>query len=360
MLNIAPRLVERGYDVLVYCRSSHYPDKTPLYRGVQRVFLPTIEHKFLGQFIHASLAMLDAVRRHVDIIYVHTLPSAPLILIPAALRRTTVVNVDGMDWARGKWGTVGRAYFRAAQRISLRYATKVITDAAAMRQYYLDNFHFEMDWIAYGAEIESSDHPEVLKLYDLTPGSYFLIASRLVPENNPDLIVRAFEQSKTTKQLVIAGSSGYENPWVKSLHSTSDPRIRFLGHIRERSHVKELHCNSYAYIHGHSLGGTNPSLLKALGYGNCILALDTPFNREVLQDYGLLFDHSESSLSHLIDYVDLHSDHAATLRDKAPKRITQAYTWDRIVSQYDLLFKSIYALPRRRMYSDGSSSTNIG
>ena len=143
--------------------------------------------------------------------------------------------------------------------------------------------------IAYGANIEDSSNPEVVRQYGLSTLQYYLIASRLVPENNADLIVQAFERTRSDRLLAIAGGANYRSAFVDRLKQTRDSRIRFLGHIDNPEHVKELHCNAYAYLHGHSMGGTNPALLKALGYGNCVIALRTPFNTEVLEDYGIFF-----------------------------------------------------------------------
>jgi glycosyltransferase involved in cell wall biosynthesis len=192
--------------------------------------------------------------------------------------------------------------------------------------------------IAYGAKIEKAEHPEVLQLYGLEPGKYYLVASRLVPENNADLIVRAFEKVKTTRGLAIAGQANYRSAFVDRLKQTQDSRVRFLGHVGNAEHVRELHCGAYAYVHGHSLGGTNPALLKALGYGNCVLALGTAFNQEVLEGYGILFENDASDLSEKLQFIEDHPEIAAGYRLRAPERIRQAYTWEKITDQYEELF----------------------
>ena len=346
VLHVAPRLSARGHDVIVYCRSGYYPDREPTWHGVQRVFYPAPEHKSLGQFVHSTFATVDASLRNLDLVYVHTLPSGPHTLLPWLLRRKIVVNVDGMDWARAKWGPVGKAYFRAATRIVLRTATALINDAQAMRQYYLDHYGRDSYFIAYGAEIQTSSHPEILDQYGVRPQDYYLIASRLVPENNADLIIRAFLRTPSTRQLLVAGTANYRSKWLDDLRELNDPRVRFLGHIGDPEHVKELHCNCYAYLHGHSLGGTNPALLKALGCGNCVVALDTPFNREVLvapegTTYGLLFPKDVDALTALLTSLDRDETQAAALRARAPDRIRQAYTWDFIADEYERVFQEV-------------------
>jgi glycosyltransferase involved in cell wall biosynthesis len=346
--NIAPRLAARGHEVIVYCRRGHFPDRAPTWQGVRRVFYPAPEHKSAGQFVHALFAAIDASVRRPDIVYIHTLPSAPHSIIPWLTRNRVVVNVDGMDWARGKWGPVGKAYLRSAARIALRTAAAVVTDAEAMRAYYREHFGRDVYFIPYGADIESSTHPEVLGQYGLTPRDYYLIASRLVPENNPDLIVEAFTRTDSRRKLVVAGGANYRSPWVERLRATADPRVIFLDHIGNRDHIKELHCNCYAYVHGHSLGGTNPSLLKALGCGNCVLALDTPFNREVLTGrdgtvYGMFFPRSVDGAAAVLAAIDRDGTLAAHYRRLAPDRIREAYTHEHITDEYERLFTCVVA-----------------
>jgi glycosyltransferase involved in cell wall biosynthesis len=346
VLHVAPRLVERGHEVIVYCRSRYYADRAPMWRGVRRVFFPAPEHKSLGQFVHAALATVDAAVRRPDIIYVHTLPSAPHTILPWLLRQPVIVNVNGMDWARAKWGPAGKAYFRAATRITLRTATAIVNDSQAMRRYYLDRYGRDSYFIAYGAEIRNSTHPETLAQYGVRPRGYYLIASRLVPENNADLIVHAFTRTNSQRQLLVAGAANYRSKWLAELLETKDPRVRFLGHVADPDHIKELHCNCYCYLHGHSLGGTNPALLKALGCGNAILALDTPFNREVLVNsegvaYGLLFPKDVAALADTIAALDRDERRAAELRARAPDRIRQAYTWDFIADEYERMFREV-------------------
>jgi glycosyltransferase involved in cell wall biosynthesis len=143
--------------------------------------------------------------------------------------------------------------------------------------------------------VESSENPDVVRQLGVEPNEYYLIASRLIPENHADLIVLGFIESGTSKKLVVAGGANYDSPFHRRLREIATDRVIFTGHIHDQSLIKELHCNCFAYVHGHSVGGTNPSLLKAMGYGNCVLALDTVFNREVLADTGLFFAKDEKA-----------------------------------------------------------------
>lgn len=336
---VGPRLVERGHEVIVYCRSSLFRDRPRTYKGVRLIYRPNIETKTMGTLTHTAVSMFDVLFRQVDVIFVVNVVNAFHCILPRLFGKHVAINVDGLDWKRGKWGRLGKKYFYWNAKYVGRICPKgVVTDAREMQRVYLEEFQTPSVSIAYGANVEGSQNPEVVRKYGLEPGGYYLVASRLVPENNADLIVRAFEKVCTSRKLAIAGNANYRSAFVDRLKQTQDRRVLFLGHVGSPEHVKELHCNSYAYVHGHSLGGTNPALLKALGYGNCVLALGTPFNREVVQDYGVLFEKDENDLPEKMQWVEDHPEIAHGYRLRAPRRILEAYTWDKITDQYEELF----------------------
>src|SRR5262249_1398550 len=188
----------------------------------------------------------------------------------------------------------------------------------------------------------ASTRPETVRQYGLEPGNYYLILSRLVPENSADMIVQGFSRSASRRTLAIVGDANYRSPFVAKLKAESGNRVRFLGHVNGREHVKELYCNSYAYIHGHTVGGTNPSLLHALGYGCCVLARDNEFNAEVLGGRGLLFADG-ADLANKINLIEQNVQLACELRQAAPERIHRVYNWERITDQYEELFYQLAA-----------------
>jgi glycosyltransferase involved in cell wall biosynthesis len=336
---LAPRLAERGHDVIVYCRSSLFPERPKSYKGVRLIYLPSIETKNLSTPTHTLACSVDVLFRGVDVMLVANVANAPFCVLPRLLGKRVALNVDGVEWKRSKWSAVGRRYFYSNAQIAGKICPDgIITDAIEMQRIYLEEFGTPSVCIAYGANIETSSDPEVVRRYGLEPFGYYLIASRLVPENNADLIAKGFEHLRSDKLLVIAGDANYRSSFVDSLKQTRDPRVRFLGHVGDSDHVKELHCNCYGYIHGHSVGGTNPALLKALGYGNLVLALDTPFNRQVIEDYGLLFKNDPADLGNQLQRVDDDPDLASRYRKRAPQRILEEYTWDHITDQYEDYF----------------------
>jgi glycosyltransferase involved in cell wall biosynthesis len=337
-IELAPRLVERGHDVIVYCRKALFKERPPTYKGVRLIYTPSIETKNLGTFTHTLSCMVDVLRRDVDAMLVTNVANALHCLIPRIFGQNCALNVDGIEWKRGKWGRLGKGYFRWNARLSGKILPRgIITDAYAMRKLYLDEFKTPSACIAYGGNIESSANPEIVRQYGLEPGGYYLIASRLVPENNASLIVEGFKKAPTRRLLAIAGDANYRSSFIDDLKSNAGDRVRFLGHVDSIEHIKELHCNCYAYIHGHMMGGTNPALLKALGYGNCILAHDNPFNAEVVADHGLLFRDADE-LAEKIRLIESEPDLAENYRRHAPERVRDVYNWDRITSQYEELF----------------------
>ena len=341
---IAPRLAARGHDVLVYCRSSLFRQRPKTYKGVRLIYLPSIETKTMGTFTHTLVSMLDVLFRRMDVIFVVNLVNSFHCILPRLLGKTVAINVDGLDWKRDKWGKFGKYYFYLNAKFVGRICpTGVVTDAQEMRRIYLDEFRTPSTCIAYGANTAQTSDPSVVRRYGLEPFQYYLILSRMVPENNADLILREFARLRSSRVLAIAGDANYRSEFVERLKQTSDPRVRFIGHIGDPDHVKELHCNAYAYVHGHSLGGTNPSLLTALGSGNCVLALNTPFNAEVLQDYGILFERDPLDLAGKWQHIEDHPEVASAYRTRAPQRIREAYTWDGITDQYEKLFLQLAA-----------------
>lgn len=344
-IQLAPRLVERGHDVIVYCRRSLFRERPKFYKGVRLIYLPSVETKVLGQPTHTFFVMLDVLFRQVDVLLVVNVANTLHCILPRLFGIHVAINVDGLDWKRDKWGPIGKKFFYWNARMVGKVCPKgVYTDAYEMHRRYLEEFGTPSACLTPGASIETSANPDIVRQYGLEPSQYYLIASRLVPENNADLIVKGFEQTRSQRVLAIAGNANYRSEFVERLKQTKDPRVRFLGHVGNIDHVKELHCNAYAYIHGHSLGGTNPALLKALGCGNCVLALNTPFNSEVLlPDSGLLFGEDPGDLAAKIEYIEDNPGVAETFRLRAQQRIREAYTWEHITDQHEELFLQLAA-----------------
>jgi glycosyltransferase involved in cell wall biosynthesis len=347
---LAVGLARAGHEVVVYCRPSNAMGDPTEYKGVRLVYRRLIETKSLGTITHTASSLWHAVRQDFDVLMVFNAGNGPLCILPRLFRRRFAVNVDGLEWRRAKWGRIVKAYYQFGEWCSARLATRIVSDSRGIQDYYNRRYSTPSTFIPYGAHVEGSIDSSVLLQYGLKPGEYFFVASRLEPENNADTTIAAFERLDTDKKLVIAGGANWDSPFVERLSRTSDPRVKLLGPIYESGHIQELHAHCYAYVHGNEVGGTNPALLKALGYGNCVLALDVNFNAEVVGDAAVLYRKDPADLAakmqRLIDDPEL----AAEYRRRAPLRIQEAYQWEIVVRDYESLFRRItdgyYESPR--------------
>ncbi len=337
-------LARRGHEVTVYCRRGNAPGDPAEYKGVRLRYPPHIERKSLGTLTHSLAATWDAVRAGFDVLLYFNAGTAPAALLAKLARRIPVVlNVDGLEWRRRKWGPVGRTYYVLAEWLSTRVADRVISDSMAIQRYYIERWRTPSTFVPYGARVEGPERPEILREYGLEPRSYFLVASRLEPENNADVTVEAFRRVATDKRLVIAGGANYRSAFVEGLRGRADPRVVFLGPVYQPGHIRELHCGAFAYVHGNEVGGTNPALLKALGYGNCVLALDVPFNAEVVGDAALRYRKDPDDLARVMRRILEEPGLAQRLGERAQQRIQDAYQWDDVVAGYEQILERAVA-----------------
>jgi glycosyltransferase involved in cell wall biosynthesis len=250
------------------------------------------------------------------------------------------INPDGLEWARAKWGFIARTYFKIMESVSLCVANHLVADATAIADS-LRRRHGRMpshSVIPYGCEV--TDVPPTtqnLATWNLVPGGYYLVVCRLEPENHVLEVMKAFQQSTSKKELIVLGDVSQKTLYVKKLLAIRDPRIKMLGTIYKVSALTELRFHAFAYIHGHSVGGTNPSLLEAMGCGNLILAHDNAFNRETLGNSGLFFSDSQD-LARIIDAIEAGTIESDPFRRETKERARARYQWRDIIKQYvDLL-----------------------
>lgn len=335
---VSVELVKRGHEVLAYGRKGNHDDKLKYYKGVRLFHIPRIKGKVTETFSNTLFSMFHVIFQKTDIIYVMNAANSPICFIPWILGKKVVINVDGLEWKRRKWGKFAKLYYQWAEKLSTIFSSRIISDSMGIKEYYLKRYNTDTTFIAYGAYLGYSEKPEILKEYSLEPEQYFFVASRLEPENNADLTVKAFEKVKTNKKLVIAGGANYKSNYIKELHNTKDERVIFLGPVYKDGHIKELHCNCYAYVHGNEVGGTNPALLKALGYGNTVLALDVNFNTEVIENAGIPYSRDPDDLAGKMQKLVDNEDYCKSFRPKARNRIKDAYTWEKISDDYEKFF----------------------
>lgn len=266
------------------------------------------------------------------------------------------INPDGHEWMRAKWNRFIRKYWKISEKWMVKYSDLVVCDSVNIEKYIHSTYNArgihgkdpKTTYIAYGAEIYpyTSAAPDKCptdwdKTYGLHPGEYYLIVGRFVPENNYEIIIREFIQSKSRKQLIIVTTSNdkFLGELEQRLHFRADNRIRFMGPIYDQTLLTELRKNAWGYLHGHEVGGTNPSLLEAMGSTNLNLLLDVNFNREVAEDTALYWTKEPGSLSQLIDHCDQLPHSVLTdLGRQAKNRIQTYYSWPSIAKRYEEIF----------------------
>ncbi|HPP29697.1 MAG TPA: DUF1972 domain-containing protein [bacterium] len=333
-------LVKKGHKVLVSCRRYLYRERDRTYKGVNLCYPLCIPGKVTDTFSHTFFSIIRVLLWSPDVILIFNSANSPLAVIPKILGKKVVINVDGLEWKRAKWGKIAKMYYKFSEFFSSVIADVVVSDAKAIKEYYLKKYGRESVYIPYGAPHIESKNPAILKKYGLQPDGYFFIGSRLEPENHQDIVVDAFKQIETDKFLVIAGGANWKSSYVRKLQEVNDRRILFLGPVYEPGHIEELHSSAYAYIHGNEVGGTNPALLKAMGSGNCIIALDVPFNREVLGDAGLYFK-DVAELKRNIELLLENQQILNSLRQKAKERARNLYRWEDVVNGYEKIFMGL-------------------
>jgi len=340
---LSERLVGRDCEVTVYCHRNLFKEKPALVNGIKLVYVPTIETKSLSQLIHSFLSMSHAVVSDVDVIFAVNAANGPFGLISKIFRKRTAINVDGLEWLRPKWKGLGAIYFKTAARLSTILYDQIINDSDEMRKVYLNTFKKESVVIAYGATVKKSEDPSLIQQWPITPKEYYLVVGRMIPDNNADIIVKGFLASNSTKKMVVVGDVFYKDAYADRLKALKDERLIFTGYVYDPEVLAALYHHCYVYVHGHEFGGTNPTMIKAMGYGCAILALNTVFNKEMLANglYGIYFEKNQEAVRQQINYADQDPKKIKNLRQNSHLGITDKYNWDCITDQYLEVFKRL-------------------
>lgn len=340
---LGERLVARGVHVRVYNHRALFWEKPRYVNGIECCYTPAIETKSLTQLTHTFFAMVHACLSDIDVILVVNSGNGPFGIISKLFGKPTAINVDGLEWLRPKWKGLGGKYFFWASRLATKYYDQLINDSDEMRRVYLKLFGADSKVIAYGANPQRAVSSRPIKKWDLKHQDYYLIVGRLVPDNNADLIIEGFVRSHTKRKLVIVGDVPFEDKYALSLKEIKDERLVFTGYVTDSEELAGLYSHCFAYFHGHEYGGTNPSMLKALGYGCAILALDTPFTQEMLQNgkHGWFFGKNFDSVANIVDRSESEPENMEELRQTARAGLTKKYNWDHVTDQYLEVFRDL-------------------
>lgn len=331
---IAPMWVEQGLDVTVYCRSRLEGRRAWTQDGVQCRWTPGMENKSASTLTHGLTSHLDAARHEFDAALVLNIANGFFLPLLNRSNIGCALNTDGIEWERGKWGSNAKRVFRAGARMGAKRADVLVADSEAIADIWRSEFQVESEFIPYGAPImEGLEHDRVDQL-GMETGRYALVVARLIPENNVELILDAIG-SEGDVPAVIVGDANYDSPSQGRLDALNrNGVIKWLGHVSDQDLLNQLWANCGVYLHGHSVGGTNPALLQAMGAGAPVLALDTPFNREVVRNGEQLFPADAQILAAKIRQV--LSDRPRRERWVACSKamIAERYSWQDVADRY--------------------------
>lgn len=334
---IGARLATRGHEVFVYCRNKGQRERW--YRGMRLVNLPAPRRRELETLGHSLLSAADALRRNFDCVVLFNAANAPVIPL---LRAPIAVHIDGLEWRRDKWSGRAKAYLRWAERQAVTRADRVIADARGIQDYVRDRYGLTADFIPYGAPIltDAARHGRLPE--GVESRAFHLVVARFEPENSIGLILEGYAESGARHPLLLVGDSPYASEYREECYRRAQrtKNVISVGSIWDQDLLNACYAQSLTYIHGHTVGGTNPSLLRAMGAGAAVIARDGPFNREVAGDAAEYFSNS-SELAELILAAERNPVEAEVRGQRLMTRATDQYRWDAVADDYERLCAEI-------------------
>lgn len=336
---VGQRLAKRGHEVTVYCRAAEGDENMAFgeHLGMRLVPLPALRRKTLETLSHTALSVRHAATVRPDVVFVFNAANAPLLPVLRLRHIPVVTHVDGLEWKRAKWNGMGQRYYRAAEALAVRWSDALIADAVAIQDYYSERFSVSTEYIPYGAPILGEAGTARIAELGLSPQGYHLVVARFEQENHVDLAVEGYRRSGARHPLVVVGAAPYADEYTAEIRrlADTDSRVRLLGSVWDQEQLDQLYGNALTYVHGHSVGGTNPSLLRAMGAGTATSAFDVSFNREVLADFGRYFGDPDE-LAALCEEAEAEPD-AARRRGRAQLASLDRYEWDGVADSYEAL-----------------------
>ncbi len=361
---LGSRLVKAGHQVRVYGRTHVINYQDSRYLGMELKLLPAPRHKYLETPVHTLLCLLHLIFNRVDVILVCNAANSPFIWISRLTGTPVAVNVDGIERKRAKWNWLGRLWYRLGEITSVLFASKIVADADIISEYYLKTYRAKSEVIRYGYnetlstavdkkvaqgqfEGDLAQKPLFSEL-GVTPGKYILYVSRLEPENNAHVVIKAYNMLPDEVRnypLVIVGDAPYAAQYIRGLKALANEgpkesagKVVFAGY-RFGEEYPLLQWGAGVYIQATEVGGTHPALVEAMGFGNCILANDTPEHREVLGDSGIIYKKNDVlNLKECLERVLRDEVAQLSARSAAHRRALSVFTWDKIASDYEKLF----------------------
>jgi rhamnosyltransferase len=357
---VAPRLVEKGWNIYVSCEGTRDSSKPAVYKGVNLFYFPIRPFFRIIYEVLYDVYSLAKSSLMCHCVYMLGYGAGLFFFVPKLFRKKLVVNVDGLEWKRDKFNRLEKFILLTSERAAVAFADVIVADSREIKKYIERRYKKEAVYITNGVdapqvqkwdEQKLSSQSFVKETAALLPNGYWLAVARLEPENNIHVIVQAFLKSNSKRKLVIIGnfsSKKYQNRVLTVLRENdATQRVILTGAIYDLGLLNMLRQNCFAYIHGHSVGGTNPTLLEAMSMKNIIIAHDNEFNREVGAQTMLYF-RTAADLAETIKKMEDRPDSFGDLKEAAYSRVLSNYSWTDIVREYDRLFTDISVRGIRR------------
>lgn len=333
--NLSRHLVLLGHDVIVY-NPSYHPYKENSINGVNivRISCPEKLLKGAAHFLYDYYSLKDTVKKNADIALICGYGTSAFALSIVKKGKTKVItNMDGFEWKRSKYNFFTKMMLKWFEKLAVKHSHQIVADHPVIQNYYQEKYHVSPALISYGANIPLSFNENTPSKYKLTTGNYFLIVARDEPENQLEFIISAWKDSGVSSQLCVV--TNFPRLSKKYFHQKN---LVFINGLYDYSELSSLRHFSLACIHGHTVGGTNPSLLEAMAAQSLIIAHDNPFHRDILDENALYFD-SKKSLSETLNVFSNRSDKKENAILNNLNKIEKYYHWEIIAEKYLAIFK---------------------
>ncbi|TXK16046.1 glycosyltransferase [Microbacterium wangchenii] len=339
--HLAPYLAESGWDVTVYGRrGATKPEDAARDERVQSVLTKGVESSSLSTLSYGLTASWDAaIRRPPSAALVMNVANGFFLPLLSAKNIPTLVNVDGIEWERQKWGRLAKSMFRVGAKLTARYGTELVFDAKAIGDRWRSEFGRDGVFIPYGGTAPGELDP----VPQFAAGTYALAVARFVPENTIPEFLEAARILAKNHPVVIVGSTGYGGDLDARAQALvdSEPNVHWLGHVSDDTLLFALLRNAGVYFHGHSVGGTNPALVQAMACGAPIVARDTIYNREVLGDAGVFVAPTPRAIAAGLEAMITSPHSRALARQNALARSAELYTWESVCAAYERALRKL-------------------
>ena len=334
-------LVEKGHEVYVYNSHNHqFQEKT--FHGVNIIHQNDPEHKMgtFGQFVYDYNCIIDSRKRNFDIILQlgYTSNSVWFFLLPK--KPIIITNMDGLEWKRSKYSAPVRQFLKFAERLAAISSDYLVSDSLGIKSFLKKQYNKESTYIAYGAYPFTNPDENILSEYLVTKGNYNMIMARFEPENNLDMVLEGVSITEEKTPILVIGNHNTKYGAYLKQKFAANENIRFLGGIYNIAHLDNLRYYSNLYFHGHSVGGTNPSLLEAMASKALVISHNNDFNRGVLKENAFYFS-NPSEVKNLLQTIKKNDN--LQLVENNYNAIENDFNWEKINGAYLKLFEDCFA-----------------